>query len=90
MTVKEFFKQLVNPSKIMVFIYRVVSGDLEISFIHFIQNEKYMPSFQSHLTYFQYENRAHFQLLQTQLKQKMNLLKLWIRIQQHSATDSQG
>ena len=32
---------------------------------------------------------TYFQLLLTQLKQKINLLKLWIRIQQYTATDFQ-
>ena len=52
MAVKIFSKQLVTKSKIMVFICRVVPAvDHEISLIHFISYEKYMPSFHSHLSF---------------------------------------
>ena len=49
-----------------------------------------MPNFDSHVT-FTYDYRTHFQLLIKLITQlnKTNLLKLWIRIQQYSATDFQ-
>ena len=33
---------------------------------------------------------AYFQVLQTQLKQKIIVLKLWVRIQRYTAADFQG
>ena len=35
-------------------------------------------------------NTEHFQVLQSQLKQKIIVLKLWVRIQRYTAVDFQG
>ena len=63
MTVEEFFKQLVkNPvkkTKIMVYSYKVVSADLEISLIHSIKYEKYRENFHSHLILLLNMNKRH-------------------------------
>ena len=51
-----------------------------------------MSNFHSNLTFTQlYMNTGHiFSYYKHKLKQKINLLKLWIQIQQYTATDFQG
>ena len=50
-----------------------------------------MLNFHSHLTFTALcEYRTYFQLLQTQLKQEIMVLKRWVRIQWYTAVDFQG
>ena len=50
-----------------------------------------MLNFHSHPAFTaSYEYRSYFQLLQTQLKQKIIVLKSWVRIQRYTTVDFQG
>ena len=56
-------------------------------------NPKKVPKIMAHphiATYASYPPpRAYFQVLSTQLKQKISVLKLWVRIQRYTAVDFQ-